>query len=393
MKFHKIIFFIGFIALVFFLFSSGEQTATLNPSIVCETAPTQNDSLEIGVITIAGDAMAHKPQTDAAFLSNENRHDFGRVCEFIRPVLENSDLNILNLETTLAGEPYKGYPQFSAPDAFAEAFKKAGFHFFVLANNHCADRGNAGAKRTLNILKQMNIPSAGVYLDSMDRSQRYPALLYARNIKIALLNYTYGTNGLILHNPLSVNYLSDTLQIVKDIEKAKKLKPDVILALLHWGNEYERQPSKTQKQQARFFLSHGVDAIVGSHPHVVQPFEYFAYDETDSTKKKPVFWSLGNLVSNQRNEHTDGGILAQLFLSKNQHTGEVKIQHCQGIPYWVYKNTDIHPGYFILPTYRFFDQSYSFPFTTQDSAAYLQFCFNTDALFPIRNGKKTPTLP
>lgn len=387
MKPRKIIFFAGFIALVFLLFSSKRKAETLNQSIIGETVSTKNDSLETIVVTIAGDAMAHKPQTDAAFLSDENRHDFSGVCEFIRPVLENSDLNILNLETTLAGQPYKGYPQFSAPDAFADAFKKAGFHFFVLANNHCADRGNAGAKRTLNILKQMNIPSAGVYFDSTDRSQRYPALLHVHNIKIALLNYTYGTNGLILQNPLSVNYLGDTLQITKDIEKAKKLKPDVILALLHWGNEYERQPSKTQQQQARFFLSRGVDAIIGSHPHVVQPFEYFSYDKTDSTKKKPVFWSLGNLVSNQRNEYTDGGILAQLLISKNHHTQEVKIQQCRGIPYWVYKNTAIQPGYFILPTYRFFDRSYSFPFTAQDSAAFLQFFFNTDSLFSIHNGK------
>lgn len=384
MKSYKIITLLGCFILYFVFFLFGKETTSLNSSRVATFPPSINDSLETIIVTIAGDAMAHKPQTDAAFLANEKCHDFKGVCDYLQPVLENSDLNILNLETTLAGEPYKGYPQFSAPDAFAEAFKQAGFHFFVLANNHCADRGNAGAKRTLNVLKQMNIPSAGVYGDSIDRAQRYPALLYVRNLKIALLNYTYGTNGLTLEKPFTVNYLNDTLQIIGDIEKAKKQNPDVILALLHWGNEYERQPSNTQKQQARFFLSQGVDAIIGSHPHVVQPFEYFAFDETDSTKKKPVFWSLGNLVSNQRKEHTDGGILAKLSITKNLHTGEVKIHQCQGIPYWVYKNTEIHPGYFILPTYRFFDQSHTLPFTAQDSAAFLQFLSNTDSLFPTR---------
>jgi poly-gamma-glutamate synthesis protein (capsule biosynthesis protein) len=304
-------------------------------------------------VIVAGDAMAHSPQITQAKNPQTGEYDFSGCFHYLEDILAEGDLTIVNLETTLAGTPYSGYPQFCAPDEFARALNEAGFNFFLLANNHSADKGTKGVEQTIKKLRDMNIPSAGTYLDEHDRTARYPAVMEINGIKIALLNYTYGTNGITIAPPASVNNLNDTLQIKADIDAARARHADIIVALLHWGTEYRQHPDEEQKKQATFFFRQGADVIVGSHPHVVQPVEYFAYDETDTTKRKLVYWSLGNLISNQRKKHTDGGILASFSIVKNKHTQTTRVESYESIPYWVYKNRDIYPGYIVLPVDRF----------------------------------------
>jgi poly-gamma-glutamate synthesis protein (capsule biosynthesis protein) len=340
----------------------------------------QEDSLTVVRLIVAGDAIAHAPQITQAKNPQTNEYDFSGCFQYIEDILKEGDLNIVNLETTLAGAPYSGYPQFCAPDEFALALHEAGFHFFLLANNHSADRGTKGVKQTIEKLRDMKIPAAGTYLDEQDRNARYPAIIEVDGIKIALLNYTYATNGLTVTPPVSINHLDDTLQIEDDIKAARGRHADIIIAFLHWGTEYRPYPDEKQKEQATFFFRHGVDVIIGSHPHVVQPVEHFAYDEADTTKKKLVYWSLGNLISNQRKEHTDGGILASFSIIKNKNTQSVSVGSYETILYWVYKNMAIYPGYFVLPIDRFPDDTTTFTLSPEDKLTLDKFTRNTQKI-------------
>jgi poly-gamma-glutamate synthesis protein (capsule biosynthesis protein) len=358
------------------VFLYGFGTFSVQNQVVKENGIEQ-DSLTTIYIIAAGDAMCHSPQFTHAKKTTGDGYDFSGCFQYLTDILAKSDLNIVNLETTLAGEPYSGYPQFCAPDAFALALKEAGFNFFLLANNHCADKGTKGTETTIEKLQDWQIPSAGTYRNEQDRQKRCPAMVEMKGIKIALLNYTYGTNGLTVNKPVSINDLNDTLQILQDLESAKKQQADVIIAFLHWGTEYQQTPNKKQKEQAQFFFKNGTDIIVGSHPHVVQPMEYFAYDQTDTAKKKLIYWSLGNFISNQRNENTDGGILASFAVTKNKNTNSVQIENQTAIPYWVYRNTSIPPGYFVLPVERFLNDTATFPFSPADRTAFQRFVENT----------------
>ena len=360
---------------LFFLFGLSSFSAR-NSVVVNEDIP-EIDSLAVVRIVVAGDAMCHSPQITHAKIPNGTGYDFSGCFQYLTDILKANDLNIINLETTLAGEPFTGYPQFSAPDEYALALKNAGFNFFLLANNHCADKGTSGTVSTLNKIQNMQIPSAGTYLNEEDRENRYPAMVEMNGIKIALLNYTYSTNGITVNKPVFINDLNDTLQILNDLQIAKNHQPDIIMAFLHWGNEYQQTPSQKQKEQAQFFFNNGTDVIVGSHPHVVQPVEYFSYNQTDTTQKKLIYWSLGNFISNQRNENTDGGILASFSIIKNTLTNEVRVENPTAIPYWVYKNTNLHPGYYVLPTKILLNDSLPFKFLNEDRAAYQRFIENT----------------
>ena len=351
-----------------------ESNQTIEENIIAN-----EDSIVYVRVLVAGDAMCHSPQYTNA--KSGNGYDFSGCFQYITEILSQGDLNIVNFETTLAGEPYSGYPQFSAPDEYATSLKDAGFNFFLLANNHCADKGTNGTIATIEKLQNMQISSAGVYLNEQDRQDRYPALLEINGIKIALLNYTYGTNGLSVKKPVSINLLEDTTQIKKDIETAKNKQADIIIALLHWGTEYQRYPDKQQKEKAQFFFKNGTDIIVGSHPHVVQPFEYYMYDNADTTQKKLIFWSLGNFISNQRKEHTDGGIIASFTITKNLISNQVQVENHTAIPYWVYKNTSFFPGYFVLPTENFINDTTTFKFSDEDNKAFKRFIENTENLF------------
>ncbi|MCL1865397.1 MAG: CapA family protein [Spirochaetes bacterium] len=335
-------------------------------------------------IIAAGDAMCHPTQYANAKKSEDNGYDFSGCFQYLPNILAKGDLNIVNLETTLAGPPYSGFPNFCAPDEFAVALKNAGFNFFMLANNHCADTGTEGAMLTVKKLHKMEVLSAGTYLDEQDRQRRYPALVEIKGIKIALLNYTLSTNGLTVKKPVSINMLYNTEQIKKDLETAKNQQADVIIAFLHWGNEFEQTPDMEQKVFAKFFFENGTDIIIGSHPHVAQPAEYFAYDETDIAKKKFVYWSLGNLISDQKKEYTDAGIMASFTITKNKKTNHIQIENHRAIPFWVYRNATLYPGFFVLPAKGFLNDTITltFKFSNKDYTAFQQSIGNMNKVMP-----------
>ena len=264
-------------------------------------------------LLFVGDLMQHQAQIDAA-RTPQGTYDYTPCFSLVGPQIQAAGIARGHLEVTLGGRPYTGYPAFSAPDEYLHAIRDAGFDVLLTANNHCLDRGQKGLERTLHLLDSLQIPSAGTYRDSTDRHHRYPLLLQKKGFRIALLNYTYGTNGLRAKAPNLVNYL-DRRQMLKDIHTARAWQPDVLIACLHWGNEYQQLPSREQQELADWLFAQGVDHIIGSHPHVVQPMEV----RTDSLSgdRHLLVYSLGNYFSNMSARHTDGGAVVSLTLEKS----------------------------------------------------------------------------
>jgi poly-gamma-glutamate synthesis protein (capsule biosynthesis protein) len=300
-------------------------------------------------ILFAGDVMMHSPQLDAAYNPTDQQYYFDNNYRFVKPLVSNYDLAIANLETTLPGENYSGYPQFGSPDNLAKSLAWAGFDVLANANNHAADKGNKGIQRTIDIVEYEGMQHTGSYKDTINRENENPLIITRNNIKIALLNYTYGTNGIKVNKPYIINPI-DTALIHADLKKAKYYNPDYTIVFFHWGNEYQRNPDATQRATAEFTFEKGADLIIGAHPHVVQPIEEITYRRGGKKHTGVVFWSLGNYISNQRNQYQDGGIMAHLELTKNTKKGETTLSNYAYIPAWVNKaSRTIQKDYFILP--------------------------------------------
>jgi hypothetical protein len=295
---------------------------TISVLCFCLSAVAQKTQLKL---VFTGDIMGHDTQIASALATGDPGYDYKPCFEYLRPYLQEADLVIGNLEVTLAGEPYKGYPAFSSPDELAGALKWAGFDILVNANNHALDRGQNGVIRTIEVLDKDGIVQTGTFADPASRSTHYPLIVEKKGIRIALLNYTYGTNGIMDRPPVVVNRI-DTAQIRIDLQKAKTAQPDFILVTMHWGNEYQVMESHQQIEMADFLFDHGADAVIGSHPHVVQPIR-------GEAKGNLVAYSMGNLVSNQRDRNRDGGIAFEMVLSK----GPNEISSYAYLPVWVWK--------------------------------------------------------
>ena len=284
-------------------------------------------------LIFAGDIMGHTTQISAAKRDAKGKgYDYRPVFKHLKPYFTGADLAVINLEHTLAGEPYTGYPRFSSPDESMFAIKDAGFDIIATANNHSLDGGKKGLERTLSVLDSMGLKHFGIYRDTAEKDRNYPLIVEKNGIKIALLNYTYGTNMLVEETPNVVNRI-DTVLIAADIKKAKLAEPDFIIAFMHWGKEYELKENEEQRELAHFLALHGVRLIIGSHPHVVQPFgKIYVPGYKDSV---PVIYSLGNFISNQRDRGTDGGIVFDVTLLKN--SSRTKIIDYGYMPFWVHR--------------------------------------------------------
>ena len=294
-------------------------------------------------ILFAGDIMQHDSQIASAYDPLTKKYDYSSCFQYIAPLIQAADVAIGNLELTLAGPPFKGYPQFSAPDVLAETLKASGFDALVTANNHCVDRGRKGIERTIDVLDTLAIPHTGTFKDSIIRSQTYPLVIEKKGFRLSLLNYTYGTNGIPVPSPSVVNQI-DTALIHKDLIKAKKQKTDAIIVFFHWGSEYMTEPNFQQKALAELCFKHGAKLVIGSHPHVLQPMQWRKQEDV------LVAFSLGNFVSGQRLRFRDGGAIVNVELEKvtlSDSTYNTTIKNASYDLEWVYK--DASKDSYILP--------------------------------------------
>lgn len=263
-------------------------------------------------ILFAGDLMQHQSQLNAARLP-DGTFSYGICYEYIKHYIRPIDIAVANLETPIAGIPYSGYPNFCAPDSFLYAAKESGFDVMLLANNHCLDRGKKGVYRTLSLLDSIGMQHCGVYKDSTDRAKRHPLIIKKNGISVAILNYTYGTNGIPIPHPVIVDQI-DKKTIENDIKRVRSIHPDVIIAAIHWGDEFTNKPNKEQQELADWLLQQGVDHIIGNHPHVLQPIEI--RQDSMTPARNAVVYSLGNLISGMFARGRDGGAIVTLNLQK-----------------------------------------------------------------------------
>lgn len=300
---------------------------------LCLTVRGQ-DTLSTDTLSLLfiGDIMGHDSQINAAYDASTKSYNYDGVFARVSPIFKKHDYVVANLEVTLAGKPFKGYPQFSSPDELAVAARNSGINTLVTANNHSCDRGKQGIVRTIKVLDSLGIKRTGTFLNSNDRESSNLLVFTKNSIRVGMLNYTYGTNGLPVPPPTIVNKI-DTSQMAIDIQKSKEAGLDKLIVVLHWGKEYNSHPSTSQINIANYLLDKGVDIIIGSHPHVLQPMEY--YEKTTKHHEQLVVFSLGNFVSNQRKRKTDGGAMVGLTLTKKG--GETVISDSGYYLTWVNK--------------------------------------------------------
>lgn len=325
-------------------------------------------------LLFAGDLMQHTEQIKAA--KTPEGYDYSDCFKHVKEEISRADVAVANLEVTLGGQPYRGYPAFSAPDEFLYAIKDAGFDVLLTANNHCLDRGKKGLERTILMLDSLQLPYAGTYVDSEARSRRYPLLVEKNGFRIALLAYTYATNGLSPVAPTLVNYI-DKEQMKEDILAARRMNPDVIIACMHWGVEYRSLPEKAEKELADWLIAQGVDHVIGSHPHVLQPMEVRA--DTQVNDKHLVVYSLGNFISNMSKVHTDGGAMVKLELKKLW--GITRLEKCSYSLVWTSrpvlsgkKNYELYPSEYIMK-----------PLKDEEFIRFSRFLDNSRQLFEHHN--------
>ena len=290
---------------------------------------------KISLVAI-GDIMCHNSQFKDAY--KDGKYDFSYVFTDIKQYIENGDIAIGNLETTFAGSAkgYSGYPQFNTPEELAYNLKDLGIDVLTTTNNHCLDTGYNGLESTLNFLDKADIAHTGTSRSPEEQN----TILFkdVNGIKIAILAYTYGTNGIPI--PKGKEYCVNLINkdfILSQLNLAKQENPDIICVSMHWGIEYQRQANDEQKDLTDFLFNNGVDIILGSHPHVLQPFEKREITLEDGTKKDCfVIYSLGNFMAAQNKDNTRNSIILNLDITKHEDTKQISIDNISYIPIYMY---------------------------------------------------------
>jgi len=309
------------------------QQAVIAPSVI--TPPPVPEPLRI-TIAFTGDFLMHVPIGNSVYDSEEGTYDFGSVFEPVRPWLESADYTVANLETRLAGRErgYHGFPRFNTSADLATHIKNAGIDLLATANNHCLDWGYDGIVATLDNIDNAGLGRMGTYKSPDEKL--IPFMAEINGIKVAFLNYTERTNGLVISREHSYAYnLLEADAVIYEAELARENGADIVVAVLHYGNEYQRNPSTFQRTVSREICEGGVDAVIGAHPHVVQPVEWIDVERDGSTRQCLVAYSLGNFVSCQRERYRDAGII--LYLEIEKFEGETVITGVSYLPVWVQK--------------------------------------------------------
>ena len=269
---------------------------------------------DTATILVMGDVMMHRDQISNA-ARPDGPYDFSTYLANIKPMIEKADLSIANMEFTLAGRPYTGYPCFSAPDGYEDYVASCGVDVFLTANNHILDKGKNGLERTLSRYSDMEssgiVKHTGVSASDVDDRMRFPLIVAVKGVRVALVNFTYGTN-IKGDSDFPKVHLTDKKEIEAAVRRARRAGADFVIALPHWGTEYVLNHSSSQEALADWLAGIGCDAVIGAHPHVVQDCGLVSAFSDGSLKKVPVVYSLGNIVSNMSATNTQVGMIASL---------------------------------------------------------------------------------
>lgn len=285
-------------------------------------------------LIMVGDALVHDSlYNDANKLAGYNGYNFKPQIELIKDVVSIYDIAYYNQETILGGSSIglSSYPAFNSPQELGDAMIDAGFNLVSLATNHTLDRGEKAVLLSREYWdNQKNIHAVGSYNSQIQKDNLETKILTVNNITYAMLNYTYGTNGITVPSGKEylVNLWDDTTnyegykqQVKSDIENIRD-KVDILIIAMHWGREYTHTKTSIEHETAEFLASLGVDIIIGTHPHVIQPVEWI--------ENTIVFYSLGNFISAQTSSSCSNlkcnvGLMSSLTIKKTINNGESSI--------------------------------------------------------------------
>ncbi len=295
-------------------------------------------------LIMVGDALIHKSvYFDANRLAGYNGYDFKPQISYIKEKVKNYDLAYYNQETILGGTSLGlgDYPNFNSPQEVGDAMIDAGFNLISLATNHTMDSGNNAVLSSRKYWNsKSNVQAVGSYSSLEEKKQIETKVLEKNGITYAMLNYTYGTNGMPVSSDYLVNVWPTDLElnvvsfdqryqayketVAKDIDAIRD-KVDVLMVAMHWGVEYTHTPTEYEKDMAKFLAEHDVDIVIGTHPHVIQPVEWI-----DNTI---VFYSLGNFISAQYQDQGSCsdykcmvGLMSSLDITKIKKGNDVTIK-------------------------------------------------------------------
>ena len=245
-------------------------------------------------LAAVGDALIHENILKSG-KQKDGSYNYDLLFKHVKDYLEDFDVKIINQETIFVydSDKFAGYPSFGTPKEVGDAMRKAGFNVITCATNHAYDKGSTGIKNTVDYWKNYkdSVLMTGIYTSQKDYDTI--AIRDYNGIKIAFLNYTTLLNSGAKREPYNIRYYKES-EAIKEIKQAKK-KADIVIVLPHWGIEYEHEPSEEQERMAKKFAEAGADAIIGCHPHVVQPMKVI---KTSDGRRVPCYYSLGNFVSN-----------------------------------------------------------------------------------------------
>lgn len=311
-----------------------------NKNVEIKNSVKTNDENKYSLSLLAvGDALLHDGVYQRAATSEKDskgytKYDFSSMFSYIAEISKDYDLAYYNQETIIGGKNLglSGYPCFNSPDEIGDNLVDIGFNLVSTANNHSMDRGERAILYSTDYWnKKENVVMAGTY-SSQEERDNIPT--YEKNgITYAFLAYTYGTNGIAVPNgkdylvnvwPMNegmsvardTEYQQYKEQVRKDVESVRD-KVDVVIVSMHWGVEYTHTPTSHQKDAAQFLSELGVDIVLGSHPHVIQPVEFI--DDT------LVFYSFGNFISAQVGTERRVEMIASLNINKTEKDGETHI--------------------------------------------------------------------
>ena len=286
-----------------------------------------------------GDNIAHQTIREVG-MSEDGPWNYDSVYQYVKEDVEAADLALVTQETIFVEdrEDVSGYPSFGTPPEFGDALVNTGFDVIASATNHALDKGTDSIEYTLNWWEENHpdIPVLGLY-DSQEASEEIP-IISCKDLKLAMLDYTYSLNGLEL--PSGQEYMVDVFdeeQAREDIRQAKELA-DVVIVVMHVGNEYEQDVDQETQEWTDIFLEEGVDIVIGSHPHVVRTMETLTGEDGH---KMLVYYSLGNFTSTQTDLPSLMGAMAKITVRKNIETGEIEIPEHEFIPLLMYYNKEI----------------------------------------------------
>ncbi len=336
------------LALFFTLRSCGGQEAPppvveeeVKPETVLpDTKPVQPDVT--ATLAAVGDIMAYGEQVEDATVEGGG-YDFLPAMAQVATYLTGSDITVGNFEANFAGEPYNGYPGFSAPPELATTLSALGFDILQTANTYSIQNGLIGLQSTAETIRNAGMNSLGTYVDDSDRAANQVVVKDVDGMKFAFIAMTKGLNNMTLptSSPNAVDLIFedyyteysnlDTGAMTALVEAAKATEPDVIVAMVHWGNEYDQSVANSQTAVAEFLGTQGVDVILGTHPHVLAPQETITVTVDGEPHDVFVAYSLGNFLSSQDKANTRESSILRLEFTKDGKTGETTISNVENV--------------------------------------------------------------